>query len=174
MKKDTKYQEFFRSALKKFNVTEPDQLDDKKKKEFFDYVDANWKGKNEKPEVNESLFDMVLDEALSVAARRKKSLQMKKNAPRIARKKKVLAKKMATPEKIQQRAKKQAHDIILKKKVLKNRDKSDLSAAEKAKIETKMKKFTPIVSKLAKKLTPKVKKAEVERLKKVRSKKNED
>lgn len=41
------YQAFFKKALKKFGVTEPDQLEGKKKKEFFDYVDANWEGDNE-------------------------------------------------------------------------------------------------------------------------------
>ena len=41
------YQKFFRSALKKFGVTEPDKLPDDKKKAFYNYVDANWKGDNE-------------------------------------------------------------------------------------------------------------------------------
>jgi hypothetical protein len=41
------YQKFFRMALKKFGVTEPDELDDDKKKDFYNYVDANWKGDNE-------------------------------------------------------------------------------------------------------------------------------
>ena len=36
------YQKFFRGALKKFGVSEPDELPDDKKKEFYDYVDANW------------------------------------------------------------------------------------------------------------------------------------
>jgi len=41
------YQKFFMAALKKFGVSEPDELDDEKKKEFYNYVDANWKGDNE-------------------------------------------------------------------------------------------------------------------------------
>ena len=41
------YQKFFRMALKKFGVSEPDKLPDDKKKEFYNYVDANWKGDNE-------------------------------------------------------------------------------------------------------------------------------
>ena len=41
------YQKFFRGALKKFGVAEPDKLPDEKKKEFYDYVDANWEGVNE-------------------------------------------------------------------------------------------------------------------------------
>ena len=41
------YEKFFRSALKKFGVSEPDELDDDKKKDFYNYVDANWQGDNE-------------------------------------------------------------------------------------------------------------------------------
>jgi len=41
------YQAFFRKALKKFGVTEPDQLEGDKKKEFFDYIDKNWSAKSE-------------------------------------------------------------------------------------------------------------------------------
>ena len=41
------YQKFFRGALKKFGVSEPDKLPDDKKKAFYNYVDANWKGDNE-------------------------------------------------------------------------------------------------------------------------------
>jgi hypothetical protein len=41
------YEKFFRAALKKFGVSEPDKLPDDKKKEFYNYIDANWKGDNE-------------------------------------------------------------------------------------------------------------------------------
>ena len=41
------YQKFFRAALKKYGVSEPDELDDEKKKDFYNYIDANWKGDNE-------------------------------------------------------------------------------------------------------------------------------
>ena len=37
-------------ALKKFGVSSPTELDDAKKKEFFDYVDKNWTGKKEEKE----------------------------------------------------------------------------------------------------------------------------
>jgi len=42
------YQKFFKSALKKFGVTQPDQLKGDKKKEFYNYVDKNWKSDAEK------------------------------------------------------------------------------------------------------------------------------
>ena len=41
------YQKFFKSALKKFNIKSPASLDDKKKKEFFNYIDKNYGAKNE-------------------------------------------------------------------------------------------------------------------------------
>ena len=41
------YQKFFNAALKKYGVSSPDDLDDEKKKEFYNFVDANWKGDNE-------------------------------------------------------------------------------------------------------------------------------
>jgi len=41
------YEDFFKSALEKWGVSEPDQLDDEEKSKFFNYVDANWSGENE-------------------------------------------------------------------------------------------------------------------------------
>lgn len=57
LEKSEEYQKFFQSALKKFGVDSPAELDDKKKKEFFDYVDKNWKGENEKEESIEERYD---------------------------------------------------------------------------------------------------------------------
>ena len=51
------YQKFFNSALKKFGVSSPSELEGSKKKEFYDYVDANWKGDNEKPEPEDKQED---------------------------------------------------------------------------------------------------------------------
>jgi hypothetical protein len=45
--KEGGYQEFFKAALEKWGVSSPDELDDDKKKEFFDYIDKNWSGENE-------------------------------------------------------------------------------------------------------------------------------
>jgi len=41
------YREFFKSMLKKHNVTNPSELDDEKKKAFFNTVDKEWKAKKE-------------------------------------------------------------------------------------------------------------------------------
>jgi hypothetical protein len=41
------YQKFFQSALKKFGVESPAELKGDKEKEFYDYIDKNWKGDKE-------------------------------------------------------------------------------------------------------------------------------
>lgn len=45
--KKSKYKAFFDKALKKFGVDSPAELKGDKKKEFFDYVDANYEAENE-------------------------------------------------------------------------------------------------------------------------------
>ena len=41
------YTKFFNTALKKWGVSSPDGLEDKDKKEFYNYVDRNWKADKE-------------------------------------------------------------------------------------------------------------------------------
>ena len=48
---ETEYEKFFKKAMKKFGVSSPAELKGEKKKEFYNYVDDNYKAKNE--EVNE-------------------------------------------------------------------------------------------------------------------------
>ena len=45
--KEGDYEAFFQKALAKFGVSSPDELDDAKKKELFNYVDANYKAEKE-------------------------------------------------------------------------------------------------------------------------------
>lgn len=44
---DAAYEAFFNKALKKFGVESQDELSKEKQKEFYDYVDKNWKADNE-------------------------------------------------------------------------------------------------------------------------------
>ena len=44
------YKKFFNAALKKFKVNSPAELKGDNKKKFYDYIDANWEGDNEKAE----------------------------------------------------------------------------------------------------------------------------
>ena len=47
LKEETEYQKFFAKALKKYGKSSPAEMSDDEKKEFFDYVDRNWKGAHE-------------------------------------------------------------------------------------------------------------------------------
>ena len=48
LREDSAYQEFFKKAMEKFKISSPADLKDPvRKKEFFDYVDKNYKGKSE-------------------------------------------------------------------------------------------------------------------------------
>ena len=46
--KDGEYEKFFQGAMKKFGIKSPSELSDDEKKKFFNYVDKNYKAKNEK------------------------------------------------------------------------------------------------------------------------------
>jgi hypothetical protein len=48
------YQKFFNAALKKFGVSSPAELEGDKKKEFFNYVDKNWKADHEEVDIHKS------------------------------------------------------------------------------------------------------------------------
>ena len=44
------YQKFFDKKLKKYGVNSPEDLSDEEKKKFFNEIDKEWKGDNEKAE----------------------------------------------------------------------------------------------------------------------------
>ena len=109
------------------------------------------------------------DEALSKAARMKKSRLMKMKGKMIARKREISMKKKASPEKIKKRAMKKARDILTIK-ILKDRSKSDLSISGKEGLEKKLNAKAAVIKKIAKKIIPQIKKAETERLAKMKEK----
>ena len=106
-------------------------------------------------------------EVMSKAARMKMSRKMKQKAKQIAKKKIISLKRKASPEKLKLRSVKKARDILTKK-ILKDKSKSDLSIAGRETLEKKLAKKKSVIQKIAKKLMPKIKKAETERLAKLR------
>ncbi len=103
-------------------------------------------------------------EALTISQRQKRKAAFRKNKAKIMIARKKAAKKLASPEKLKQRAIVQARNIIIKK-ILKNKGKAELSFAAKAELEKKVKKKTGAIKKIAKKLLPQIKQAEKARLK---------
>ena len=118
--------------------------------------------------IDELIMD-VIDEVLSKSARMKKARIMKSKGKMIARKRKLAMKRKADPEKLKTRAMKKARDILAKK-ILKDKSKSDLSMAGRETLEKKLAKKKAVIAKIAKRILPKVKKAEAERIKKLRIK----
>ena len=117
----------------------------------------------------DDMIENVLDEVMSKSARMKKSRTMKAKSGQIARKRKISMKRKANPEKLKLRAIKKAREIITKK-ILKDRSKSDLSLSGKEALEKKLSKKKSVIQRIAKKLLPKVKQAEAERIAKLRGK----
>jgi len=91
---------------------------------------------------------------------------MKRLAPKIAMKRKLAMKKKATPEKLKVRAMKQARDVV-RAKFVKGKSYDELSYSEKIQLDKKVETKQALIQKIAKKLLPQVKKAEVERIKQV-------
>ena len=44
---ESEYQKFFNKKLKKYGVNSPAELEGKKRKQFYDEIDKEWKGKKE-------------------------------------------------------------------------------------------------------------------------------
>lgn len=101
-------------------------------------------------------------EALSMAQRRKRAIQMKKYASRLAVGRKKASMKVADQKRLQKRARKAARNAIAKK-LTKGIAKADLTPARKAEIEKRLDKMQPKINRLAKKMLPKLRKTELER-----------
>jgi hypothetical protein len=98
------------------------------------------------------------DEALSMAARRKRSRDMRKNKNKLRIARNRMKNRVANPERIKKRAKKQAIDKIYKK-LTKGMSRKDLTPARKAELEKRISKMKPRVDRIAKKLLPTVRRA---------------
>lgn len=105
------------------------------------------------------------DEAMTLATRMKMKAAFRKNKAKILRGRKKAAKKLASMDKLQARAEKQARNILLQK-ILQGKDKSQLSYAARGDVEKKLAKKKAAIKRIAKKLLPAVKKADREKLKK--------
>ena len=117
----------------------------------------------------DDMINEVLDEVMTKMARMKRSRMMKVKGKQIARKRKIAMKRKANPAKLKTRSMKKARDVVAKK-LLKDKDKSDLSISGKENLEKRLVKKKAVIAKIAKKLMPKIKKAETERLAKLRGK----
>lgn len=101
-------------------------------------------------------------EALTVQQRRKLARNLKKNKAKIARGRKIAARRVANMDVLKKRARRQARKAIVKK-ITKGIDKSELSVARRAEIEKRVDKMGSRIDRIAKKLLPTVRKSELAR-----------
>lgn len=104
----------------------------------------------------------LLDEALNMQQRMKAKMTFRKNKAKIAMGKKKAEKRIASPEKLKDRARKHARKA-LEKKLLKDKSKDELSFSQRQAIEKKIDKKKGAIERIAKKMLPKLKKAELEK-----------
>ena len=109
----------------------------------------------------------LVEKPLTPQQRMQRSRIMKRLAPRMAMKRKMKAKRKADTGTLQNRAEKKARDIIRQK--ISKGDYATMSYAQKIAVDKKMQAKTALIKKLAKKLLPKVKKAEMDRIEKLRA-----
>ena len=96
-----------------------------------------------------------VDEALNIQQRMKLKQSLRRNKAKIQLGRKRAARKMASAEVLKGRANKQAKNIIIKK-ILKNKQKGDLSYGSRVNLEKQVAKRKGAILRLAKKLLPKV------------------
>ena len=107
-----------------------------------------------------------VDEALTMAQRQKRARIMKRLKSRIKLGRERQKRKMADQPRLQKRAIKQAKRRVIKK-ILKGKDKRDLSFARSQEIEKRLDKpaFKKRIERLAKRMFPAIRRAEVQRKK---------
>jgi hypothetical protein len=149
-----------------------DKKDDKDKKKS---TKKDFKGKDPSKYLE---MDPVLenqeevDEALTLSQRKKRGRTMKRLAGRIARKKKISMRKKASNEKLIARSEKKARGAV-KAKLAGGKKYNDLSMSQKIQIDKRLETKKALVKRIAKKMMPEVRKKEVERMARLRSKKED-
>lgn len=125
--------------------------------DMYDKI-RKWGGINE---------EMSLDEVLNMQQRMKRKLMMRRIKGKIKLGRKRAEKRMASTSKLKLRAKKKAREMLRKKLAGRRAEKyKDLPYAARAEIDKKVAKKSKVIDTIAKRLLPKVRKAETERLKK--------
>lgn len=109
---------------------------------------------------------------ISRAARRKMAQRARKTAKRRATKRKLMAKRMKNAVQLKAMSQKAAKNILVKK-MTGGKSYNSLSIGQKELIDKKLAKKPTLVNKVARKILPKVKAKEKERVKKVRQKMTE-
>lgn len=120
------------------------------------------------PSMNEEIDDEdELDEArdpLTTSQRRQRAMVMRRFKTKIAAARKRARKRKASPEKLKQRARKKARNII-RQRLMKNKSYSEMSPAEKIALDKRVNKISPVaINRIAARQLPQIRQDELKRL----------
>jgi nicotinic acid mononucleotide adenylyltransferase len=148
----------------KFKTGLPRKFNESDAKQIYNDIRAAMKIKEE----------IQIDEVLTIQQRIKRKMIMRRIRSRIKRGAKIARRRMAKPEKLKVRSGRAAR-TILRKRLAGNlgANYANLTPSAKIQVDKRLEKKKGMIAKLAKRLLPKVRKAEVERLQKARKAKNE-
>jgi hypothetical protein len=150
---------------KNFASGMPSKLSDKDKKEIYDKIRSTIK---EETEIEEDEMDEE-KKPLTLQQRQKRARMLKRIAPKLARFREIRKKRMADQPRLVKRSRKLAIKM-LRKRVAGDRgaNYAELSPTDKISVDKLVMKKMGMINKMAQRLLPKVRKAEMERVKKAR------
>ena len=127
-----------------------------------------------KNKVNEGIIlnkgfkeEVEINEVLTIQQRQKRKVLARRLKSKLARARMIAKKKMAPPAKLKTRSQRKARDLI-RKRFSAGKNYNNLSPAEKIMLDKRIESKQKLIAKIAKRLLPKVRKAEAERLKSYR------
>ena len=109
------------------------------------------------------LNDTAILEVLSVQGRMKRRFAARRNRQKLKVARGIALRRGSTPDRVKRRATRGAR-LMVYKRLLRGRDRSKLPPAEKARLEGMIKKFQPVVNRIAVKLGPQIRKNEIKRM----------
>lgn len=108
--------------------------------------------------------DVNVTEALSVQGRLKRKFSARKNRQKLKVARGIALRRGSSPDRLKKRATRGARGMVYKR-LLKGRDKSKLPPAEKGRLEKLIGMYAPLVSRLAVRMLPGMRKMEIQRMK---------
>ena len=107
--------------------------------------------------------EVHVTEALSVQGRIKRRFSARRNKQKLKVARRIALRRGSTPDRLKKRATRGAR-LMVYKRLLRGRDRAGLPPAEKARLERMIQRFQPLVSRIAVKLLPQMRKNEIKRL----------
>lgn len=108
-------------------------------------------------------FEDEVSEVLSVQGRLKKGIKFRASAKKVGRARQLALRRVSSISRLQNRAKLKARRMVYAR-LLRGRDKANMSPQEKSRIEQQVQRMGPIVNRIAQRVLPQVRKLEQSRL----------